>query len=480
MRSRAPSAPRPEGPESPLRPAPPAGRKLAGRALAGLAWLGLLLPGLATGCIASPPELRAEQGARAFYRGDLEAAVRLSERRLDRARGGADEGVARLDLAIALQAAGRPLQAAELLVAADDELEVLDYTTAPLEVLADVVFSRARSGYRARRHERILLHVEALLGFLSGGKPVEAAVEARRARVLLLQADLPGEDRAASRLAWALCGTALDAAGAHAEAADCYATLAALPGGEDLAREFSRPAGPGEGAVLVVVRDGMAPVRAQAIYRLWVAGALRRVNVPALVGRPSGFERASIALDGGAPRDLPVLLDVERQAAERWSGEFPRLLASAALAAVPRALLQDAVTRAVRDGDRPEGDVRNVLAEFLGYFAAEAVAEALPADTRAWTLLPARVRAARFVVPAGRHELAVESAGPVGGGAPRRADWVIEVGEGALVVASDFTAVGAGWRAPLLPDPPPGTDLTARPVGVAARELLGAALHAGS
>ena len=467
MRFRAPRA---------VQPARPASRGWP----AGLARLALLaIAALVTGCVASPPELRAEQGARAFYRGDLDAAVRLCESRLDRSRGGADEGVARLDLAIALAAAGRSLEAAGLLVEADDRLEELDYTTAPLELLADVVFSRARPGYRARRHERILLHVEALLGFLSGGRPVEAAVEARRARVLLLQQDVPEDERAASRLAWALCGTALDAAGARSEAADCFATLAALPGGEALAREFSRPVGPGEGAVLVVVRDGMAPVRAQAVYRLWVAGALRRVNVPALVARPSGYARASVALDGAAPRDLPVLLDVERQASQRWSDEFPRLLASAALAAVPRALLQDTVTRVVRDDDKPAGDVRNVLAEFLGYFAAEAVAEVLPADTRAWTLLPARVRAARLVLPAGRHELAVESSAPVGGGDPRRADWSIEVGEGALVVASDFTAVGAGWRAPLLPDPPPGSDLTARPAGLAARELLGAALHAG-
>lgn len=439
------------------------------------ALLGLLL---AAGCHA-PAEVRAEPYQRAFYRGRVERAVSLLEARLHRSRGGPDEDVVRLDLAAALAAADRHAEAASLLVAADERLETLDYTDAPLETLAALVFAREPTRYRASRFERLLVNARALLAFLAAAEWDEAAVEARRARVLLLQQDLPEDERCASVLVWGLAGVALQQAGARGEAADAFRSARALARDDAgvLAALDTLAAGPapGEGAVLVVVQNGRAPVRAQAIVRLWVGHALRRVQLPALVPRAGGYARIEVELDG-APAGVPAsLLDVASQASRRYADELPRLLAAAVLAAWPRALLSDELRDRLRDDDRPDDSTRNILADLAGFFGGELLAEALPADTRCWTLLPAEYRVLKLPLPAGSHRVAVTLRDSALGAPPRRVEWQVDLSAGKLAVIDCVTALEEGFSAA---EAPGEQDLTGTLAGGRALELLGAASEA--
>jgi hypothetical protein len=431
----------------------------------------LLLPLLLAAC-SGPAEMRNEAWQRAFYRGDPARAAAQLQRRLD--AGGPDADVLRLELGAALLADGRPADAAPLFVEADGRLETLDYRSAPLETLAAFAFSVTPQRYRATRWERLLVNAHALLAFLAAGDAEEAAVEARRARVLLLQDDLPQDERYASVLVWALCGVALQAAGSPGEAADAFRSARALADG-DPARlsaldALQRPAAPGEGAILLVVSNGKAPVRAQAIARLWVDHGLQRVQFPALVPRPGGYARMDVWLDGDEAPPPVTLLDVGGQSVARHADELPRLLAAALLAAVPRVLAAGAVRDAVHDDDRPDDSTRNILAELLGFLTGEALAELLPADTRCWTLLPAEFRVQRLLVPAGEHRVVLDLLDGVG--EPRRVMWEVTLAEGEMAVVHAVTALEEGYAKV---QPPGEADLTGTLAAGEALELFEAA-----
>jgi len=434
------------------------------------ALLGLFLT---AGCWA-PANVRAGPYQRAFYRGHPDRAADVLQHRLDTEGSSPDRDVLRLELASALVAAGRDADAAALLVDADDELETLDYTRAPLDTLAEWVFALEPKPYRATRFERLLVNAQALLAFLVAGDVQEAAVEARRARVLLLQSGLPDDERYASVLIWALAGVALQHAGAQGEAADAFRSARELAR-DDPARLSaldalqSLPAA-GEGSLLVVVQNGRIPVRAQAIARLWVDHALRRVQFPALVARPGGYARIEVEVDD-ALAGVPVpLLDAGSQALRRYDDELPRLLAAALVAAVPRAFAQDAVSRAIRhDDDHHHDTTRDVLADLAGFLTGELLAEALPADTRCWTLLPAEFRVLRVPLAPGAHRVAVTLQDSALGAPPRRVEWQVDLSEGQLAVIDCVTAVEEGWAAV----PVPGEqDLTHTLAGQQALDLL--------
>jgi len=435
-----------------------------------------LLSLLLTACVV-PAEVRSEAYQRAYYRGHVDRAVTLLERRLDDARGGPDEDVLRLDLAAALSAAGRDAEAAALLVEADGELETLDYSSVPLETLAEWILSTTPTRYRATRFERLLVNAQALLSFLAAGAADDAAVEARRARVLLLQSDLPDDERYASVLVWTLVGVALQRSGSHGEAADAFRSARELCGDPGLSAAVDALAAPpaaDEGSLLVVVQNGRAPVRAQAIVRLWVEHGLRRVQFPALVPRPGGYARIEVELDGALAGAPAPLLDVAAQAAQRYADEQPRILAAALLAAVPRAFAADAVRRAARDDDQEDDSTRNIAADLLGFLAGEMLAEVFPADTRCWTLLPAEFRVLRLPLPPGVHHVAVTLQDSVLHAPPRRVEWEVELRAGELAVLQCVTAVEEGWT-PL--EPPGEEDLTGTLAGQQALELLDATGH---
>jgi len=423
---------------------------------------GALLLACSAGCSATWEE-RIAPVQQAFYRGDAQHAAELLAARLADDPDGPDAHVLRLERASALAAADRNAEAAAELVALDDQLEVLDYSDLPVAELAAFLFSANRAPYRASHVERVALNTLNLLNFLALGDWEGAAVEARRVRTLLLQEDIPEERRDASALAWELAGVSLQLAGRAGEADDCFRAA----GRPDL--RLAPPAG--EGSVLVIVQNGKAPVRVQAVYRLLLGNALHRLQVPALVARPSRWKRAVVLLDGGPVAEAPVLLDLSAQLRARYDRDFPSLLAAAAFAAIPRALAGQAVQHEIasHQGDHAHDDLQQALGFLAGFFTEELLAEALPADTRCWTLLPGDVRALRLHVPAGTHDIAVDLLGTQ----TRRLHWSVTVEPGGFALVNAITALEEAWQPPTEPRT---QDLTHQPAGLAALELLEAAL----
>ncbi len=458
----------------------------SGRAAVALAPVLAAALALLPGCGATL-EQRVTGAQRAFYGGDVDRAAELLQKRLARDSHSPDAGLLRLELASALQAAGRYAEAAAQLVAADDALEILDYDSAPLRELAWALFAVPRSEYRASRPEKLLVNVENILNFLGLGDWEGAAVEARRARILMLQSDLRASRRYESAFAWSLAGLALQLAGRDGEAAGCFREAAGArdaagargPAGgrdavggvaADIAHMEAAP-GPGQGSVLVVVQNGKAPVRAQAEYHLFLHGGLHRLQIPALAARGGAFSRALVGVDGTPAGEAPVLLDLAAQAGRRWDDEFPRLLAAAALQMLPRAALGAAVKRKL-ETRHDSNPLQDALAEVAGLWAEETLAEALPSDTRCWSLLPRDVRALRLSVPAGRHTVTLDLV-DAPDRPPRRMEWEVTVEDGGFALVNAVTGPLEGWS----PTPEPhGDDVSDAPAGQQALELLEAAL----
>jgi hypothetical protein len=346
-----------------------------------------------------------------------------------------------------------------LLAGVDDRLLVLDYSDAPVDELSRVLYAPDRARWHATPPERLMLNVQNMLNFLGQGEWEDAAVEARRARQQLIREHVPAEDRYGSRFVWGLAGICLELAGAEGEAHDCYRD-AQTP-------ELERRPGADEGSLLVVVQDGQSPVRVPALAYLYAYGAPRRLQLPALAPRSRGSPRVDLLVDGASAGPLPELLDYGGQSLRRYDDEFPRLLAAAALQVVPRAFIADFVERGLSDHDEPAGSPQNTWARFGGFLAGELVAEALPADTRCWTLLPATVRATRISLPAGTHTISVEMSGPAG--AQRRAEWTVQLDPGGFALVQLTAAVGAGFSPAASPL---ARDLTATTAGQQALELL--------
>jgi hypothetical protein len=426
--------------------------------LRALSWLAPLL--LLTAACRGTWESRLDEIQSAYYAGDLDEAEDLLRERLADEQGGADADLLRLELAQVLQAGEHYAEASVLLAGVDGRLVVMDYSDAPVDELSRLLYAPDRAQWHATPPERLMLNVENMLNFLALGEWEEAAVEARRARNQLLRDFIPEERRYASRLVWGLAGVCLELAGSEAEAADCYRD-AQVP-------ELERRPGPGEASVLVVVQDGQAPVRVPLLVYLYAYDAPHRLQLPALVSRSPGSARVELSIDGSGPVEVPELLDLGGQAAQRYGEEFPRLLAAAALQILPRAWLSQAVERSLHDSDQPDHSARNTWARFGGFMAGELVAETLPADTRSWTLLPARVRATRLVVPAGTHRLEVTLQDP-GGAEPRRTEWELELEPGGFALVQLTGAVGGGWS----PVPAqPARELTGSAEAREALELL--------
>ena len=419
----------------------------------------LLAPLLLAAACRGTWESRFEPVQRAYYGGDLDRAETLLRERIERE---SDADLLRLELAQTLQAQERYAEASRLLVGVDDRLLVLDYSDAPLDELSRVLYAPDRARWHATPAERLMLNVENMLDFLGAGEWEEAAVEARRARLQLLRADVPADERNDSHFVWGLAGLCFDLADRVSEARDCFRE-AQTPGLEQ------RP-GPGEGSVLVVVQDGQAPVRVPGLVYFYAYGALHRLQLPVLAPRSAGAARVELSVDGRSVGDVPILLDVAGQSALRYDREVPRLLAAAALQVVPRAWLSEAVEHQLGDSRQPSDSPRNTWARLGGFLAGELTAEALPADTRCWSLLPATVRATRVNLPAGTHTLAVALYGGAFHASPRRVEWSVTVESGGFALVQLAGAVGGDWSPP---PTPAAQNLSATPAGQQALRWLG-------
>jgi len=120
-----------------------------------------------------------EEVEQKYYAGNLEASLERLNGII--AEGTGDQPLYLLERAIVLQRLGRFEEAEADLIAADDQIEMLDFSNATMEEVARYTLSESWTKYRGQPHEKILLNTLNILNFLAEGDLSAARIEARRA-----------------------------------------------------------------------------------------------------------------------------------------------------------------------------------------------------------------------------------------------------------------------------------------------------------
>jgi hypothetical protein len=393
---------------------------------------------------------RVAPAQRAFYSGRSEEAIERLRALVDEQD--ASQRVTQLELAYALQAAGRYAESAELLQVADDELEILDYTSQSLTDIAAFAFASDEAVFRASPPERLMVNTLNMLNYVGLGDLKGAAVEARRLGILLNQEGVAEEELFANAFASGLAGLVLELAGSRGEAADFWMDVPDSPlrVGE-AAAGATLAEGPGRGVVLLVVQRGKAPVRVDAVYRFPMGDTLHPLHVPALVRRDAVFDSVSVRLDGVSQGSLPPLFDYGAHCDKRYSQEFPRLLAAAATQVIPRAVIASALREGIKETygrEDKKGNNQSGTVEALAWLASTALefglAAAARTDTRCWSLLPDSFHALRMNVPAGSHVVVVD----LHGSRARTLRHEVDVPPGGVVLVNIVSGVYEGMGVP--------------------------------
>ncbi len=378
---------------------------------------------------------------RAYYGGNLDAAIGALEKAANAEP--VDKHVAQLELATALQAAGRYAESTWLFEEADNRLEVLDYTSMPLAEMASFLLGGESNDYRASPPERVLVNTLNMLNYLGLEDPQEAAVEARRLAILLDRSDVDAEELYANRFAWSLAGFTFEMARDWQEAEDAWRAAEDSPLAD---RSLSAgELGPDEqaGTVLLVVQRGKVPVRRESVYLFPVGGGLHSLHVPTLVGRDTPFTSATVAVDGVLLGGVPELFNLGAHTQKRFKGEFSRLLAAAITQAIPRtALTEDLRKSAVEKSSKKDKPVKSAVAGLLSFLLDEGLAALTTTDTRSWSLLPEAFHARRLNLPPGTHTVTVQLSGKQ----LRSVSFEVEVKPGRMSYLNVTTALYEGFQ----------------------------------
>lgn len=412
------------------------------RAAFGAPWLGLLAllgAGLLSGCTTfSEGFARVD---RQLLAGDVAAARqghdKLAYPARDRALQALNRGMI-LRLSGDLAASNVALESAKVTM---DELSRLSLA----EQATGLVTNDEFRAYEGQVHERIYLHLIKAINYLQLGERFSARVEVLQLDVLMRELaanDAKSVERAApfaryfSGLIYDAMDEPSDAMIAYRQALAAYRErerdgaagvplalrrdLLRLSRRLGLSEEYRRyqkdfaldepAADSDQGELVAIVFDGLAPTLREdsVVWPQLGGGRLFRLSLPTVAYRPvvSAVPRLT------APNfksDAELVDDVDRLVRADLDQRKP---AMAARAVARQALKQGVATAATRaaqsKADQPAEQLAAGLFS-LGLQFAAVLSER--ADTRNWSTLPGRVWLIRQSLPAGRHQLRLESGG---------------------------------------------------------------------
>lgn len=457
------------GPASRPGGAPPAPVRLA-RWRAGT--VALLVSVAAAACATYSDRMRA--AADAAGRGDYTAAVASLNKALGVGsadelpdRWGGNRPLVALERGTLAQALERFTDSQRDFTAAEQEIELLDFSADAIGALGKYLYSDSARKYRAPPSERLALNTFNLLNYLTRGDLQGAAVEARRFTVMREYLGSEGVDatRPAALGAY-LSGVVFEQLG-EGDRALRYYDEALAPGdlpslvppvqrlaaanpyrGPHLKRLLASVKGsaprntPPGGELLIVVALGRVPHKVPERIPIgaaialagafatsdwkWLEYGVAKVLVfPGLAETPSLTGDARVHVDG---EELPLDLVADLAAAVRAEYEAVKPVILAA------ALTRMAARAAVAEGARAAGGAQSNELGAVAAILTEAVLVALDRpDTRSWAMLPGRVQIARLPVPPGLHRVEVR----IAGGAARDQDVIVPDGGLATVVVTE-------------------------------------------
>jgi uncharacterized protein len=358
------------------------------------------------------------QGVRAAYQAEAYDVALNRLEALERGGSEKDRLLLLLDRGMVLHASGRWSESIPVLAEADRLAAELDVVSVSEEAGTLLTNERERA-YRGEDFERLMVSVLQALNYTQLGQEEAALVEVRRVNQklerMIAEEKKPYEQLAIARYiggvlyedqrewdsAYIDYMKALELEPTLGPLAEPLLRLAKKTGRLDeyerLRQRFPdvahEPLGPGEGHLVVVLEAGLSPVKEPMSRRMSTRDVIQ-VPVYRDRGHPA---RARVWVGEGALGTVRVtsLADVARVHLNDRVGRM--LLKQMAGAAVKTGVAAGMATM-----------TRNRGVGALTFMMLNATNQA---DLRSWLSLPAEFQLARFRLPAGRHQLRVESAG---------------------------------------------------------------------
>ena len=314
----------------------------------------------------------------------------------------------------------------QILEIAKQRMEAL-YGVSITDSALSVTINDAVRDYKGDRYEQVLLHAYMAMNYLQLGKLDSARVEMLQADVKMMEwGEQPEEDpfvRYFAGMIYEALGEDDQALVSYRKARDTYIAthdrqmlevplmlkkdLLRLLAGQALWDEYRtlksefgltdfKPVKPSEdfGELIVVLNNGLAPIRTEAAIMTYSAEIQSNVRVafPVYEKESSPAKRSRLKI-GGRHIDLETVENIDSLARHALDDDMPLVMTRAIARAV------------VKYQTQSQAQEQHALAGFLLTVTNLATERA---DTRSWTTLPKEIQIARVVLPVGTHDVSIE------------------------------------------------------------------------
>lgn len=318
-----------------------------------------------------------------------------------------------LELGIVNHTAGNFAKAIDNFKEAEKIAVLNDYTSVSQEV-GSILFNDSTKVYKGEDFEKVLINVYLAIDYTLLGKWDDALVECRRVNqkldVMISKGKMPYQyNTFAKYLAASLFESQKEYNDAFVDYravkkwADDFIYLPGplmrvadkLKADEELSsykKEFpdvkSFRLAKNQGEVILILEQGKGPYKVpDPQFEL----------LPMFVRNGSAFERGTLkSLDTGVSAEVALLFDVESTAIRELEGKIAMITAQKVGGIAAKRAMAYGIGKATKSKD----------AEFLSFLLLLATDHA---DLRSWSTLPAKLRIARLALPAGQHDLVLDT-----------------------------------------------------------------------
>lgn len=435
---------------------------------------------LSAGCATSYNELM--EGVRQdYYAGNLQGSLMRIDERI--ANTSEDDEKTRvlflLERSMIHQRMGNFEAARNDLMAADERLEVLDFTNDVGGNIAEFTTSPSLTTYRGQPHEKILLNTLNMCNFLAAGDLTGARIEGRRAVEMhdyQEQVEQEEQFNYSNGLTQLLYGLVFDASGRPNDAYIALKKAYELTGASFLEpmlyntardlghsdarrweQEFGAPAplvGEGQGSALVVVMNGRTPIRVEREIVLtpgqmqyshdgvtMSAYGKKSIRIPELIPQSHRYRMGRIAIGSDVSMDLIRSVDIETQAMERFNEEKPGIITASITRFLIKAIASEvaaaSLEKSMRDEDKKEKE-NKALKDFFDSLMFATLDSLDVTDVRCWNFLPAEILVGLVPLPPGDHNVQLTMTGT---GSPLSQSKPITIKAGNLTVVLFFVTL---------------------------------------
>jgi len=370
------------------------------------------------------------------------------------------------------------------LVAADEHLEIIDYTDDSWETALDFTVSPSMTKYLGQPHEKILLNTLNILNSLIVGALSDARIEARRAGswydYFKEQKSMADDYDYRNGLTMLLYGLVFDLSSDLNQAYQAYKEASHLMDADFLkprlvhcARELSHsdltqlkkeygdltpPVPDGHGTLLVVVMNGRSPIKVEKQITLNLPDMSRSyqgvpfsalgqntIRYPEMVRRSHIFRSGRLYIGNRLAANLVQAVDIEGQTMARFDEERGGIIAACMTRLIGRSIIKYGANELMKSENEKKGkqlteeekmqkDLRELLWGSIGLIL-EALDEP---DLRCWRFLPAEILVGLEPAPSGERIVKVEMFGP--SAAPHTIEQKVDIKPGKLTVVQFFVS----------------------------------------